>query len=155
MTSSLQLNEVTHWSVTGFVLLSQLSTTDAHDRVSPAQQYNTVLFMHHLLSPKFKPFICRFVAGYFILYWSHWEKLSTAFDPALGPVPWQECYLCMCSGFGQNHKRKPNTNMFPYLIQDERVQVRHVSLVGDGTLVVVFKVLLQCHGVMWDLHHCT
>lgn len=43
--------------------------------------------------------------------------------------------------------------VFPYLIQDEGVQVRHVALVGDGTLVVIFKVLLQRHGVMWDLHH--
>lgn len=41
------------------------------------------------------------------------------------------------------------------LVQDELVQVWHVSLVGNRTLVIIFKVLLQCHGVMWDLHHCT
>lgn len=114
MTSSLQLNEATQWSVTGFVLLSQLSTmTDAHDGV--CHQHNNitlcqpvVVFMHHLLSLKFKPFICRFVAGYFILYWSHWEKLSTAFDPALRPVPWQECHL----GLDRTTEENPTQTCF-------------------------------------------
>lgn len=41
-----------------------------------------------------------------------------------------------------------------YLIQDEGVEVRHVALVGDGTLVVVLEVLLQGYGVVGDLHHC-
>lgn len=46
-----------------------------------------------------------------------------------------------------------NTWRLYYLVQDEPVQVRHVPLVGDGTLVVVFEVLLQRHGVMRDVHH--
>lgn len=43
--------------------------------------------------------------------------------------------------------------MFWYLVQDELVQVGHVPLVGDGTLVVVFEVLLQRHRVVRDPHH--
>lgn len=36
------------------------------------------------------------------------------------------------------------------LVQDEPVEVRHVSLIGDGTFIVIFEVLLQSHGVVWD-----
>lgn len=41
------------------------------------------------------------------------------------------------------------------LIQNELVQVWHVSLVGDRTLVIIFEVLLQCHRVMGNVHDCT
>lgn len=41
------------------------------------------------------------------------------------------------------------------LIQNELVQVWHVSLVGDRTLVIIFEVLLQSHRVMGNVHDCT
>lgn len=45
------------------------------------------------------------------------------------------------------------TGVLGYLVQDERGQVGHVALVGDGTLVVVLEVLLQRHRVVRDPHH--
>lgn len=50
----------------------------------------------------------------------------------------------------QNRARR----IFPHLVQDEPVEVRHVALVGQGPFIVVFEMLLEGHGVMGDLHHC-
>ena len=40
-----------------------------------------------------------------------------------------------------------------YLIQDVFVEVWHVSLIGHGPIIVILEVLLQSHGVMWDVQH--
>lgn len=41
------------------------------------------------------------------------------------------------------------------LIQDELVEVRHVPLIGNRTLVIVLKMFLQRHRVVWDPQHRT
>lgn len=40
-----------------------------------------------------------------------------------------------------------------HLVEDERVEIRHVALVGERPLVVFFEVSLEGHRVKWDLHH--
>lgn len=34
------------------------------------------------------------------------------------------------------------------------VEVGHVAMIRDRPIVIVLEVLLQSHGVMWDLQHC-
>lgn len=41
-----------------------------------------------------------------------------------------------------------------HLVQNEPVQVRHVSLIGNRTLIIISKVFLQSYRIMRDLHHC-
>lgn len=45
-------------------------------------------------------------------------------------------------------------NSGPYLVENELAEVRHVTLVRHRTLIVVFKVFLQSHGVMGHPQHC-
>lgn len=40
-----------------------------------------------------------------------------------------------------------------HLVQKERVEIRHVALVGQGAFAVFLEVLLKGNGVMWDFHH--
>lgn len=41
-----------------------------------------------------------------------------------------------------------------YLVQYVFVEVWHVPMIGHWALVVVLEVLLQGHGVMWNVQHC-
>lgn len=48
-----------------------------------------------------------------------------------------------------------NRSMFfgPHLVEDVPVEVRHVALVRERPLVIIFEMLLKGHGVMRDPHH--
>lgn len=41
-----------------------------------------------------------------------------------------------------------------YLCQDILVDVGHVPLAGHRPIVIVFKVLLQCNGIMRNIQSC-
>lgn len=40
-----------------------------------------------------------------------------------------------------------------YLIQDVFVEVWHVAMIRHRPVVIILEVLLQGHGVMWDVQH--
>lgn len=40
-----------------------------------------------------------------------------------------------------------------YLVQYVFVEVRHVAMIGHWALVIILEVLLQSHGVMWNVQH--
>lgn len=40
-----------------------------------------------------------------------------------------------------------------HLVQYIFVEVGHVAMIRHGAVIVVLEVLLQSHGVMWDLQH--
>ena len=41
-----------------------------------------------------------------------------------------------------------------YFIQYVFVEVWHVALVGDWSIIIVSEVVLQCPWVVWDIQHC-
>lgn len=40
-----------------------------------------------------------------------------------------------------------------YLVQYVFVEVRHVAMIGHWPLVIILEVLLQSHGIMWNVQH--
>lgn len=43
---------------------------------------------------------------------------------------------------------------FSHLIEDVFVEIRHITLTGNWTIVIIPEVLLQSHRVMWDTQDC-
>lgn len=43
---------------------------------------------------------------------------------------------------------------FCHLIQDVFVEIRHITLTGNWTIIIIPKVLLQSDWVMWDTQDC-
>lgn len=44
--------------------------------------------------------------------------------------------------------------MFQHLVQDVFVEVRHITLTGNRTIVVISEVLLQSNWIVWDTQDC-
>lgn len=42
-----------------------------------------------------------------------------------------------------------------YLVKDIFVKVGHITLAGHWSIIIISKVLLKSHWVMWDTQDCT
>jgi hypothetical protein len=63
--------------------------------------------------------------------------------------------MTMSNGVGKS-TNKSGTRLgalTAHLVQYESIEVRHVTLVGHRALIIILKMLLQCHRVMGYLHH--